>query len=80
MEITIWKSKGSINTTIYQTYKASGDKKATVTIVSTNKFIHAIKIAFNVVKNYKWLLTSSEIETVKSNTKKYYPKNNNKKK
>jgi hypothetical protein len=79
MEITIWKSKGSINTTIYQTYKASVDKRATVAITSTNKFIHAIKVAFNVVKNYKWLLTSSEAETVKSNTKKYYPKNSKKK-
>jgi len=80
MEITIWKSKGNYNTTIYETYKASKDKKGSITLVSKNNFIQALKIAYNVIINYKWLLTSSDVEVVKTNnSKKYYPPKKNKK-
>lgn len=85
MEITIWKQQVDgatiYNTTIYETYKSSTDKKQSITIVTSNKFLHTIKIAYNVIKNYKWLSTSNTIEVVKS--KKYFntkPKSNKNKK
>jgi hypothetical protein len=74
MEITIWKQGDTYNTTIYETYKSSIEKKASKLIVSTNKFVHILKVTFNLIKNYKWLDSSNTTEVTK--TKKYY---NNKK-
>ena len=70
MEITIWKQGNTYNTTIYQTYKSSIEKKASKTLVSTNKLVHVFKVAFYLIKGYKWLDTSNTTEVVK--TKKYY--------
>lgn len=77
MELTILKQSGTYSTTIYQTFKSSIEKKASKTIVSKNKFIHAIKVAFNILLYYKWLGTSNTSEGVKNT--KYYNKKSNKK-
>ncbi len=74
MEITIWKQGDTYNTTIYQTYKSSTEKKASKTIVSTNKLVHVIKIAYYLIKDNKWLDSSNTIESNKV-TRKYYKKN-----
>lgn len=71
MEITIWKNGNTYNTTIYQTYKSSIEKKASKTIVSSNKLLHVFKVAFYLIKDYKWLDSSNTVETTKT-TKKYY--------
>lgn len=76
MEITIWKTKEDYNATIYETYKASKEKKASITIVSTSRLEFAISLAWKILRNYKWLDTSSLLEV--SKPKKYYNNKNKK--
>lgn len=81
MELVIWKNKGSLYTKVYQTY-TKGDKKEAVVIKSKSALKHALRLAYYILVNYKWLLTSIEtdksVDTVKP-VRRYYSKGNKKK-
>jgi len=62
MEIIINKNKGIYITKIYETYTSSKTKKNVEVIESNNKFIHSIKVAYYIMKNYKWLESSKPID------------------
>lgn len=61
--------------TIYETYTSSKDKKKIKLVSSTSKLMFSIKLAFYMIKNYKWIDTSIIGIESKPKKKKYYNKN-----
>lgn len=61
MELVSWKvkdtNKSIFNTKIWEKFRnTKGKNKGKEFVVSSNsKFIHALKLAWIIVKNYKWL-------------------------
>lgn len=85
MEITIFKDKVKNLAgeefylycgTIYETFKSSKDKKKVKYVTGGSKLEFAISLAWNILRNYKWLDTSSLLEV--SKPKKYYNNKNKK--
>lgn len=73
MELVIWKKDSTFYTKVFETY-TKGDKKEALIISSKNALGHAIKLAYTIITNYKWLKSSNIAEksiAVISN-KKYY--------
>ncbi len=78
MEIVIHKDKDKFVSVIYETYTSSTNKKKVFRIVSKTELKHALSLAWFIIKNYKWIGSSIQIEDVKPK-KKYYNKKSNKK-
>lgn len=68
MEIAIWKNENLIYTKVYETY-VKGEKKDVVTVKSKGILVHAIKVAYAILVNYKWLNTSNVLDKVTTKNK-----------
>jgi hypothetical protein len=63
MELVCWKtdikgtSKSIFNVKVWEKYRTTRGKNAgsIIEISSTSKFIQALKLAWFIIKNYKWL-------------------------
>lgn len=75
MELVIWKNDSTVNTKVFETY-TKGDKKEAIVISSKHTLAHAIKLAWILIKNHNWLLTSAisdkSVEVKVKSNKKYY--------